>query len=172
MPVIDPETGLPNEQVLTDVQIRSQEALARAQRAEQSIAEFQRNQRNQVLYTAYPELNPEGEKFNKDLHVEVRKVFLDSMLNPDDYNGKQLSELEAVDLARKRLGGSDEMKKQVAQETLDSLTPKEQASLAVGGNSGRRANMVDSNELRKISRGKDIKARLARIERFEKIMQE
>lgn len=168
-PVIDPETGLPNEQVLTDIQKRTLEAEQRAQRAEEAIQTYQNEQENRAVYAQFPELDPNGDAHDKNLHKEVRKLMLDSMLNPQDYENKQLSFIEAAQLAKGGGENVEKVKKQAAQEAIEQLTPKEQASLAVGGNSGRRNQVVDIDEIRKLSRGKDSRARQARIERFERL---
>ena len=172
-PVIDPETGLPNESVLTDIQRKASAAEERATRAEQAIQSYQYDQENRAVYAQFPELDPNKDTHDKTLHIEVRKVMIDSLTNPQDYGGKELSFMEAAQLMKDKLGANvEEVKKQAAQEAIDQLTPKEQASLAVGGNSGRRSEMVNLEEIRKLSRGKDIQARLARIDRFDKLVKQ
>ena len=167
-PIIDPNTGLPSEQVLTDIQKKTLEASQRAERAEQAIQNIEREQENRTVYAKYPELNPDGESFNKDLHVLTRSIALQSMVSPADFDGKQLSFMEAATQAKKMLGLE---KEQVIKETIEGLEPKEQGSLEAQGSSGRRQT-DDLDELRRISRRPGDAGQEARIKRFQKLTQE
>ena len=169
---IDPLTGLPNEEALTTLSRQSQEALQIAQEARQRNLELQRDQENKAVYAVYPELNPDAKEFNQDLHNLTRSIALDSMLNPNEYGNKELSFSDAATRAKKiLLGNTEVIKQQAATEAIEQLTPKEQASLAADGSPSRRGMTEDLDELRARSRGKDEAARLARIERFNKIME-
>lgn len=141
-PIIDPDTGLVNEQALTDLQIMAQQAQNQARKAEEKIQRYEQDQENREVYVSHPELNPTSKDFNNKIHVETRRILLDSMLNPNDYGGKQLSFIEAANLVKQ---GStltaEEAKKQGAQEAIEQLTPKEQGSLEATGNSGRRSGV-------------------------------
>lgn len=163
---IDPNTGLPDEQALASLSKQTQEALKAANDAKKATLEYQRNQENQAVYTAHPELNPDGKSFNKDLHVLARSVALQSMVSPDDFGGKELTFMEAAEYAKKlyKAGG-----KEAATEAIEQLTPKEQASLDAVGSPSRRSSIDDLEDLRLKSRGRDEEARLARIERFKRI---
>ena len=89
------------------------------------------------------------------------------MLNPNDYNGKQLSFKEAAELAKKMSGVSVEaIKKEAIKETLEQLTPKEQASLEATGSSTRRTQVTGSvDELRQRTRKGDLDAIVERLKR-------
>jgi len=166
--IIDPNTGLPSEQVLTDIQRKAQDASQRAERAEKAIQNIEREQENRTVYQAFPELNPDGKSFNKDLHVLTKSIALQSMVEPGDFGGKQLSFMEAVVKAKEMLGLE---KQQAAKEAIESLEPKEQASLEAQGSSGRR-QPDDLDELRRVSRAPGDKGQEARIKRFESMTQE
>lgn len=164
-PIIDPDTGFPSEQGLSQIQREAAEAKQRAERAERAI----QNMENQQVYQAYPELNPEGESFNQELHDLTRSIALDSMVNPDSHGGKQLTFKDAADKAKNILGKqADVIKKQTTEEVTEQFTSKEQASLDAGG-SGRQPNEPDLATLRQVSRGNTEEAKMARIARFEKM---
>ena len=143
-PIYDSQTGLLNEQALTDLQRQSLEAQQRAARAESTIQSYMEEKEKLETYSVHPELNPDGKSFNKDLHVATRRILLDSMVNPQDY-GKQLSFKEAGDLAKKVSQPAVEAAKaEGAKEALEQLTPKEQAALEATGSPNRR-NELSSN---------------------------
>lgn len=164
-PIVDPNTGLPDEQVLTQVQREAAEARSRAERAERAIQHME----NQQVYQVHPELNPDGKEFNQQLHNLTRSISLDSMMNPESYGGKDLTFMEAAQKAKDILGKrAEEVRKQTTQEVTEQFTAKEQASLDAGGN-GRRPSEPDLASLRLASRGNDDGAKQARIARFRKI---
>jgi len=168
---VDPVTGLPDENALANLSKQTQEALRLAQEAKQSELERARDQENQAVYAVHPELNPNGEKFDQDLHNLTASLALHSMVNPDKYGGKNLSFMEAVEKAKSLTGKNlEEAKKLAAKEAIEQLTPKEQASLDAVGSPSRRSNIDSLDELRQRSRGNTEEARLARIERFKRIM--
>lgn len=164
-PVIDAETGLPNEQVLTDIQRRSQEAEQRAQRAEEAIQGYMAEQENRAVFAKYPELNPASDKFDRKLHAEVRSRLLDSMLNPNDYGGRQLGFLEAAEMVKGVAASAiEEAKKKGATEAMEQTESKEQASLEATGTSGRRTEIAsDLEELKHRTRKGDINAIVERL---------
>jgi len=168
-PIYDPDTGLLNEQGLTDIQRRAIEAEQRAARAEEAVQNYLYDQENKETFREYPELNPNDKKvFNKELHIATRQVMLDSMVNPKDYGNKQLSFREAAALAKTRLPGAIESaKKEGAQEAMEQLTPKEQASLeAVGSPSRRKDVSGELEQLRKATRKGDSQASIERMKRI------
>lgn len=150
----------------------AREAKERAARAERGLQQLQADQENREVYQSYPELDPKGEKHDKELHNETRRLMLDSMVNPKDYGNQQLSFLEAAKMAKDKLvGKTEEAKKQGAQEALEGIAPKEQASMEATGSPTRAADLTvddDLEELRLRSRKGDehaIAQRLARIPR-------
>lgn len=168
-PIYDPETGLLNEQALTDIQKRALAAEQRAERAEQSVKQYQYDQENKETFKEYPELDPSNTKtFNKKMHVATRQILLDSMVNPQDYKNKQLSFREAAAIAKTQLPGAIEnAKKEGAKEAMEQLSPKEQASLdAVGSPSRRNEALGNLDDLRKRTRRGDSQATIERMKRI------
>lgn len=164
--IIDPDTGLPNEQVLTDVQARANDAQQRATRAEEQVQNILREQENRQVYVQHPELNPEDKSFDKNLHVMTRSIALQSMVKPEDFGNKQLSFMEAAKLAKEMRGQPNP---QAVKEAVESMESKEQASLEAQG--GSRRPVEDYDNLRRLSRRPGEEAQRARIERFNKITQ-
>jgi len=168
VPVYDPETGLINEQALTDTQRRAQAAEQKAAEAEKTLKSFVQGQENKEAYTAYPELNPDNEKFDKNLHVATRRILTDAMLNPADY-GKELSFKEAADLAKEAIDTNlEQARKQGAKDAVEQLTPKEQAALEAVGTPGRRSQAGSRmSELQNRTRRGDDTAVIERLKRIE-----
>lgn len=129
-PFIDPNTGFLNEQALNDVQRRAIEAEQRASHTENQFNQYMIEQEKKEAFSAHPDLDPDSSKFNQKVSNITRSILTDSMLNPNDYGGKQLSFKQAADLA-KELGKPvlDKARQEGAQQALEQLTPKEQASL-------------------------------------------
>ena len=134
VPLVDPSTGLLNEHVLSDMQRQTRVAEEKATKAEQAFQQYQIAQERKEAYLAHPELNPEGKSFSKEISIETRKIILDNMTHPEDYNNRQLSFKEAADLVKERLQPMiDNAQKQGAKKAIEQITPKEQASLEVTG---------------------------------------
>lgn len=171
VPIIDPDTGLIDEDSLRQVQQQSQAALAEAQRIRDELSQAQRDREDAETFAAYPELNPQNkDSFDNKLHIATRQVMLDSMLNPQDYGNKQLSFKEAADLAKGGIG-ADSARAEGAKEALEQLTPKEQASLGTSSSSTRRsvvAGTQEAEELRIRSRKGDPDAVIARLNALDK----
>ena len=172
VPVYDPQTGLLNEQALTETQQRAMSAEQRAQILEQKFqaleeerkAEAQRIE-EQEAFNAHPELNPESKTFDQTLHNITSSLMLKSMLEPDKFGGKQLSFKEAGDTAKQWITKvANGAKKSGAQEALTQLAPKEQAALEAVGNPTRRTE-VGSNldDLRYRTRKGDIQSIVERL---------
>ena len=119
------------------------------QKAEDAIAQVNRfieDQQTREAFTAIPQLDPKKTEFDPELHRATRAYILDSMMNPKEYNGKQLSYREAGELAMKATKA--EIAK-VEQEAAQQMSDKEQGSLEASGRSDRRANVnVTEDELR------------------------
>lgn len=164
--VYDPNTGLLNEQALTDIQLKAMQAEQRATKAEQAIANFQIEQQTREAYTAHPELNPNSKEFDKDLNNRVRAFALDSMIHPEDYGNKQLTFKEAADFAKQTLSPRvvEQARKEAAQQAIEQLTPKEQASLEAVGSPDRRSQVEQPlDQLRFRSRKGDQDAIVERL---------
>lgn len=168
---VDPITGLPNEEALANLSKQTKDAARRAEDAEKRVLEYQQAQENKQVFAVHPELNPDDKTFNRDLHNLTRSFLLDSMVNPDGYEGKNLSFMEAAEKAKGLLKSNvEEAKKLGAEEAIEQLTPKEQASLDAVGSPSRRTDIDNLDDLRLRSRDRNEEGRLARIKRFNKIL--
>jgi len=166
-PVYDPNTGLINENALTDIQRRAIEAERRAQRAEQAIQNFAQMQEEKETFSEFPELDPSSKKFDRTLHRVTRSILIDSNLHPEDYEGRQLKFVEAARFARNMSPSQvKEAEKRGAQQAIEGLTPKEQASLEATGMPSRRQEIEsDLGDLRYKTRKGDLDSIIARMKR-------
>lgn len=155
------------------VALTAQQAFEEAARARSEMQQYLQDQEDREAYAAHPELNPgEATTFDKTLHVATRSVYLDAMLNPQDYGGKQLSFKEAADIAKsQRQPALEAARKAGAEEAMQRLTPKEQAALEAQGNPNGRQQManVTFEELRNRSRRGDYDAIAARLKNISKV---
>lgn len=173
-PLYDPDTGLLNEEVFNDIQMRAMQAEERAKRAESAVQAYQQNQirgeddrQRQEAIATYPELDSTSKSFDRNLHVQVRSILQDSLLHPEDYGTKTISYKEAADIARgvdKKI--VDQAKQLGAQEAIEQLTPKEQASLEATGSPVRRNEVTTPlPDLRDRSRRGDLDAIVERLKK-------
>lgn len=172
-PIYDPDTGLLNEQALSNVQLRAQQAEKTAQEASQKLEGLLEDQKrqsqdreDQEAYVAHPELNPESDQFNKDLRDMTASLMLQSMVHPENFGNKQLSHKEAGDKAKELVAKiSGNVKEEAAKEAIEQLSPKEQAALEATG-SNRRSDTTDISTLRYQTRKGSQEAIIARLQRM------
>lgn len=173
-PIYDPDTGLLNEQALTNVQLRAQEAERQALETRKQLDELLEGQKKQAkeredaeAYAAHPELDPKNEKvFNKDLRDVTASIMLQSMIHPEEFGGKQLSHKEAGFKAKELIAKiSGNVKEEAAKEAIEQLSPKEQAALEATGSS-KRGNGTDISSLRYNTRKGDDNALAERLKRL------
>ncbi len=163
-PVYDPNTGLLDEEALSQRDRLTQEALQRAARAEEAVSNYEKVQEEREMFSAYPELDPNMDKFDEELSHQVAAIKLHSMVSPEAYGGKQLSGKEAADfLAKRGQKALEAVKQQGAKEAIEQLSPKEQAALEATGSSGRRTQVSNLDDLRKRSRKGDTDAIIERL---------
>lgn len=162
-PLYDPATGGIYVDQLEAMRNRTTKAEQTAQQAQKQLEEFLIKQQETEAFAEYPELNPKSKDFNTELHKATRALVTDSMINPRDYGGSELTLKQAADLANslnaKKL---EEVKEVVKQETLEELTPKEQASLSAESRSDQ-APMDRLPELQDRTRRNDINAIVERL---------
>ncbi len=149
---IDPATGnkFINEEKLNEFLTNS------TQKAEAAVAQVNRfieDQQTREAFTAIPQLNPQDSKFDPDIHKATRAYILDSMMNPQDYNGRQLTYKEAGERAMKATNAEIA---EVEKEANAQQAAKEQGSLEATGRSDRRSQTNTSEEeLRRAIRSGD-----------------
>ena len=141
----DPTTG---EEYIDQKKLKSrlQEVQERATKAEQAVQNYIQNsekreldKQNAEAYGAYPQLNPNAQDFDLELHKQTRALIYDSMINPQDYGGRSLTFKEAADRAKgpaqvttANTGALQEPsgEQPPAQPNEEGQTLKEQGSLA------------------------------------------
>lgn len=119
------------------------QATQKAERASAQVEQFIEEQQSREAFTAIPQLDPKGDNFDPELHRATRAYILDSMMNPKEYGGKQLSYRQAGEMAAKATRA--ELAK-VEQEANAQQTAKEQSSLGATGRSDRRETVNTSEE--------------------------
>lgn len=141
-PLYDQTTGYVDVQELERMRTQTEAANKKAEKAQRELERFVQQQQEREAYEAYPDLNPSSRDFNDDLHKAVRAMVTDSILNPREYGGDELTMKAAAD---RLMGLSNKEVKKIAkeakQEALTELTPKEQASLEASGRPDRRNEM-------------------------------
>ena len=144
-PIVDPDTGYINDSAVAERDRLTQEALSRAQKAEEAVQSYMQDQENRVAYQAHPESDPSSKQFDPELKKRAAAILLHSMVNPQEYSGKQLSLKEAYDYLKGSTSSAVEVaRKQGAQEAIEQLSPKEQAALEATGAPSRREDVVSS----------------------------
>lgn len=163
-PVYDRETGLLDERALSERDRLILEAQERATRAEAAISNYEANLESKEMFTAHPELDPNGKQFDEDFSHQVAAIKLHSMVEPSLYGNKQLSGKEAADFLKTKSSKSLEaVKQQASKDAIEQLTPKEQAALEATGSSGRRTQVSNLDDLRLRSRKGDSDAIIERL---------
>ena len=173
-PIYDPDTGLLNEQALTNVQLRAQEAEKTALEAKTELQQLREERIKQTqeredleAYQAHPELDPKNEQFNKDLRDMTASLMLQSMVHPEQFEGKQLTHKQAADKAKELVAKiSGNVKEEAAKEAIEQLSPKEQAALEATG-SRQRTGLKDMDSLQRRTRKGDESAIMERLQRIK-----
>lgn len=103
---VDPNTG---EKFVDGDKLKTKldDVNAKAQRAEQIINNYIKVEQDKEIarqeteaFATYPELNPNGDKYNPNFEKLVGGILQDSMWNPAGYGGKPLSFKAAGDFVR------------------------------------------------------------------------
>lgn len=175
-PIYDPETGLLNEQALTTVQQRAEQAEREAHKTREELNKYleERKQEayekeDQEAYAAHPELNPKNKDvFNKELRDVTAAIKLQSMLHPEDFGNRQLSHKEAGDKAKELIAKiSGNVKQEAAQEAIEQLSPKEQAALEATGSNARVHDSQTRESLKQATRKGDVNAIMQRLKNIQ-----
>jgi len=163
-PLYDESTGYVDIAGLEGVRTSAAQANARAEKAEKNLEKYVQAQQEREAFVVYPELNTKDKGYNQAFSNMVRGIITDSMVNPRDYGGRELTLKEAADTLK---GMTDkqvvEAQKVGAEKAVKQLTPKEQASLEAQGRSDRREPSVDYGALRNRTRRGDKEATIARL---------
>lgn len=128
-PIYDKTTGLVNIAALEDMRKRTAEANKKIRELEQQIQATHSDTQSRELHSAYPELKNPKTKEAKELFDEAEKIWMHSQAYPEKYGGLSLTQKEAADIAKKKMGTKQETQQQEAQR----VESKEQASLGTTG---------------------------------------
>lgn len=113
---IDPDTGTKyiNERKLqsaiAEANTRASQAVTQMQNYIQANEQREIDRQNKEAFSAYPELNPSNQNFNRDFSNSTSALILHSYMNPRNYSeGRPLTFKEAADLVRKGQGISQQV---------------------------------------------------------------
>ena len=150
-----------------DLENRIQTAEERASRAEREVQSWTEDQQSKEALEAHPDLDPKSKDHNKSFYKATRAILLDSIINPQDYSGRQLSYKEAADLAKSMNNKElSEAERVGAEKALEQLSPKEQAALEATGRSDRRTSAESAEELSYRTQHGDLDAIMARLKKI------
>lgn len=145
----------------------TQQVQRAAQQAEQRAFQKVDEQRQvEETHSKFPSVDPASKTFNQEHYNRTQALLFHSMVRPDLYGGQPL---RFVDAAQMAVGGGGDSSKEAFQEgakaAMESLTPKEQASLQAQTRSdaGRSGAQQNFDELRLRTRKGDEKALAERI---------
>lgn len=132
----------------------------------QSITAKEQQQQEEETYKAYPELDPNTGKFNQALHRAVTGYLTDAYLRGENPTFKQaadaINSLRAKEIAQAEVKG--------AEQALQQLSTKEQASLEAIGRSDKRQEVAANVEALSLrSRRGDMSAVAERLARLSSV---
>lgn len=168
---VNPQTG---EKFIDDKKLQAKitEVNDKATQSEEAVKRYIQtseqkdiDRQNEVAFTAYPELDPDGEKFDNRFHNQTRAIIYDSLINPADYGGRPLSFVKAADFVKEGNKVPDNEKNQQASasedkpegqtaaedQTQEGEDAKQQAAASVAGEQpDTREALAGSEELEKL----------------------
>lgn len=124
-PLYDKTTGLVNIEALEELQRKADNADRELRNLKDNFQQNSMVARQRELYGAYPELKNPKTAEAKELLDEAERIWMHSQAYPEKYGGESLSEKQATDLAKKRMGKTE--------AKGASVESKEQASLTASG---------------------------------------
>ena len=169
-PLYDPTTGIVDVSELENLRTVASQANKRATEAEKRFEKYVQEQQEREAYEAHPELDPKSKGHDPELYNMTRALITDSMMNPKDYGGKELTAKGAADMAKSLR--AKELKKtaeEAKQQAVAELTPKEQASLEASGRSDRRLDVQADYDLADRTRRGDKEAIVERLRRIRSV---
>ena len=155
----DPETGeVDVNKLKADISQTKLEAKQAMNAAQRIISENDRKQES-VAYKSHPELDPGDKSFNEDFQKAVIGYLANVYAEGKNITLKQAADkvksFNKVDIKKAQETG--------AAEALESLSPKEQASLEATGRSDRRQQVTNLSDLQERTRKGDKQAILERL---------
>ena len=167
-PLYDPATGLVNLEALTELQQKAFRAENIATGLEQRLMQQSQDTGVRELYEAHPELKNPKSKEAKAFFDESERLWLHSQAYPEKYGGLALTQKQAADLAKKKMG-TTETPAQEAQR----IEAKEQASFGASGKptQGVQSKVTSEEEQQKLQYGTRIGDANAMVARMKAIRQ-
>jgi hypothetical protein len=163
-PLYDPATGYVDVNELERIREANTKLEQKARQVEEKFEKYLQKQQETEAYQQFPELDPTSKDHNEALHRAVRALITDSLINPRDYGGKELTMRAAADMvAHLSEGRLEEVEKSAKDKFVKELTPKEQASLEVGSRSDGRDHEELPEDVRTRSREGDMQAIMERM---------
>ena len=150
-PLYDKTTGLVDVEALTDLQRRAYEAERKVNEVETRFQQKAQDDQVRELYSSYPEFKNPKTKDTIEFLNEAERLWLHSQAYPEKYGGEALSQKQAADLAKKKMGTKSETPKEEAQR----IEAKEQASFGASGKptQGVQSKITSEEELKKLQYG-------------------
>lgn len=169
-PLYDPQSGTVDINELEKIRLRATTASKRAEAAEKKFEKYVQQQQEREAYQAYPELNPKSKNHDEDLFKLTRAVMTDSMVNPKDYGGAELTAKQAAEFAKSMRDKTiRDAEQKGATKAVEQLTPKEQAGLEATGRSDRRTDVADRQNLAERTRRNDLGAIMERLKHIPSV---
>lgn len=164
----NPETGEVDVMKLEQRNRHLEQQLQQLKGTVQSITEKERIQQEEETFKVYPELNPNNgpEKFNQAFHRAVTGYLTDAYLRGENPSFKQAA--DAINSLRDK--DIKDAEKKGANQALEQLTSKEQASLEAMGRSDKRQEVYSNLEsLQQRSRRGDVSAIAERLSKMRPV---
>ncbi len=169
-PVYDPNTNYVNGEVLSSMQqeVYKNRAELDSLRRDQALREEERSKAE--MLTAYPQLDPLAKNYDEGFDNLTASIWYHASIAPDRYGGKMLTFKEAADRAKQVTNKDlESARAQGAQQAIEQVTSKEQATLAGSGSTVRRNQVsTDTETLRKQTRSGNLDAMVARMRAMKK----
>jgi hypothetical protein len=130
----NPETGEVDVVKLNQREQQFQQQIQQLEQRTNTIAKAEQVKQEQETYSAYPELNPSGEKFDQAFHDAVSGALTAAYLRGETPTFKSVAD-NVAEFAGKQ---AKKAEKAGATKALEELSPKEQAAMEATGRSDRR----------------------------------
>ena len=159
----DEETGTVKVDKLRAREKAQADRIARLEQQVQGVSGQNQAQQEKELYVAYPELNPDGDRFNEDFYKVVRRTLTAAYIDGETPHPKEIADAIMGIAGRKTKQAEEEG----AKKALEQLSPKEQAALEATGRSDRRLPVKDLESLSRATRKGGDASYAAIIERMK-----
>jgi hypothetical protein len=140
---------------IDEVNQMAKQAVSKVDTFIQSAEQREMQRQETEAFNSYPELNPYDQRYDTRFSNQARAVIYDSLINPQDYNGRSLSFKEAADYVKSFIPQPapaplppQPAAPQPAPQSNPALDAKQQASAAPSSyNVPARAQITDEQQL-------------------------